>query len=86
MKESPYTSRRSPILNYDKGYLGYLSSGPNSAGVWELGSGEKFQLRCVLAPFKVVLRNSGIWAGGFCIRGKGLHIYIYTHTCIYKSS
>ena len=38
-----------------------------------------FVLQCVLAPFKLVFRNSGIWAweisigGGVCCRrGKGL--------------
>ena len=50
-----------------------------SAGFWEVGSGEEFKLRYLLATFKYVFRKLWIWAGEiliigrFCIRGKGLN-------------
>ena len=34
---------------------------------------EDFELRYVLAPGKLVFRNSGIWAGGFVYEGVVLY-------------
>ena len=36
-------------------------------GFWGVGSGEEFQLRYVLAPFKYALGKFWIWAGGVLI-------------------
>ena len=41
--------KKIPNPSSDEGYFGYLKSSPNSAGVWEAGSGEEFLL---LAPVK----------------------------------
>ena len=56
--------------NYDEGYPRYLKSSPNSDDFAEVGSGEEFKLRHVLAPFKLVFRNSRTWPGGVLCQGE----------------
>ena len=50
---------------------------------WGVGSGEEFQLRYVLAPFKYALNKFWIWAGGgvniregLNKQGRGLDVFV----------